>query len=118
MTFKINKDSDNYSGVADIVASIFGFGASILVGSFCDSMIATKRDASGFTKFALGLGKMGLETITMFSVSSKMREEIDETVDSINVFSEFINGYLEAKKEAESTKREVAVVDYDEVSNG
>ena len=94
---KIDKNHDAYSKVADIIAAVFGFGASLLTSSFCNSIISTK-DCGPAKKGVLKLGAFGLETITMYTVSSTMRNEIDEYVDKYNELSDFVDVYKENKE--------------------
>lgn len=101
--FKIDKEHELYPAIADIAASLFGLGASILVGSFCGSLISVQENQSSALKAAAcKLGKVGLETITMYTVSSTMRSEIDDTVDGINEISEVWDTY---KKKKQLTQR-------------
>ena len=94
---KIDKNHDLYPMVADIISAIFGFGASLLTSSFCNSIISTK-DCGSVKKGVLKLGAFGLETITMYTVSSTMRNEIDEYVDKYNELADFADTYKESKE--------------------
>lgn len=94
--FKINKNANNYSFIADILASAIGFGASILVDGICSNLI-NGYSCSGIKKAIMKLGQIGLDTLTMYSVSSKMRDEIDDIVDGINDWSGAVDVYNEQK---------------------
>lgn len=93
---RINKDSEWYSIAADLLASLFGAGAVALTHGFCNGMI-NNSNAGGFTKFGMKAGRLGLETITMYEVSTAMRKEIDELVDAFNDISGVVETYKENK---------------------
>lgn len=107
--FKINKESDTYDVIANFLASVFGFAGSALVGAFCEAMISTNCNESGpFKRLFLKTGKFGLETITLYSVSKKMREEIDDLVDVINDVSGVVDEYNNKKlTEANESNNEI-----------
>lgn len=107
---KINKNNDIYDTIANAVATIFGFAAASLVGGFCDSMISV-HDGSSFAKAGMKLGKVGLETITVYSVATQMRDEIDEGVDFYNDMAGAIDEYQNKKTNAIKP-----VVNYEEVN--
>lgn len=98
---RINKDSDWYSVIADSIATFFGFGAWNLIGGFCDNMINTS-DASSTKKLGMKAGKVGLETIALYSTAPKMKEEIDSLVDGFNELMGLIERYQEEKKESDA----------------
>lgn len=87
---KINKDSDWYPVVANAVSTFVGFGSMLIVGALSRSVIDNSNQ-SGFKKLAMTSGVCGLETMTIFSVSSMMREQIDDLVDGYNEIAEAIN---------------------------
>lgn len=80
---RINKDSDWYPIVADCIATAIGFGAMTIVGAFCNNII-NKQESGAIKTLGMKAGKIGLETMTVYSVASEMRGEIDEMVDGIN----------------------------------
>ena len=86
----INKDSKFYPIIADSIATFIGFGASVLVGGFCDSMIQTQNPV-GIKKALMHSGKYGLEGMTIYSVAAQIRDELDEMVDSYNDLAEAMN---------------------------
>jgi len=100
--FKINKDSDAYDTIANVIATGFGFAASYLVGAFCNSLISTKQDSSFFKSFTLKAGKLGLETITTYGVASRMRNDIDDIVDFVNDLSGAMDEYQALKSSEDS----------------
>lgn len=107
--FKINKDSDIYSMIADGLATLIGFGASLLVGSFCNSIMSTQDN--GFFKNGLcNIGKYGLETVTTFAVAKNMRDNIDDMADFYNKQADMVNAYNEQQAE-EMFKPEVVYPD-------
>lgn len=95
----INKESNLYPVVANVVSCIFGFGASILVGGFCNSLISSQQP--GVKKAIMHTGKYGLECISMYEVSSQVRCEIDELVDGYNDFAKAMNLMKSQQEEGE-----------------
>ena len=109
---KINKESDGYDLVANLLASIFGFASSSLVGVLSKSIISTNcTDSSSAKRGFYRLGKLGFETVTFYAVSRKMREDIDSIVDVLNDVSEIAGEY----KDRKLTDDEIV---YDTMDNG
>lgn len=106
--FKINTESQAYDIVANILATAMGFAGSALVGSFCNSIISTNtQDSSAAKKVWLKGGKLGLETITTYTVARKMREEIDDVVELINDISGVASEYMAQKNEEKQAGLEI-----------
>lgn len=89
---RINKESDLYSDVANILAGVIGFGAATLINSFAKTVI-NNSDAGICKKASMRLGTIGLETISMYSISSTMREEIDNLSDMYNKLVDVVEKY-------------------------
>lgn len=92
---RINKESSLYPVIADTFATFIGGCASVLVGGFCNGVIS--NSTSVFKKSCMSLGKFGLETITIYTVAPKMREEIDDLVDQYNKFADMVEVYNDQK---------------------
>ncbi len=102
---RINKDSDWYSVIADCIATALGFGASAIIGSFCNTVIDSSN-CGGFKKFGMKAGKYGLETLTVYGTASRMRSEIDDISDGINELMGVIETYQAEKNASSGTDAE------------
>lgn len=105
---KINTESQAYDIIANTLATVIGFAGSALVGAFSDSIISTNaQDSSAIKKIWLKGGKLGLETITTYTVARKMREEIDDFVDLFNDISGVASEYMAQKNEEKQASLEI-----------
>ncbi len=62
----------------------------------------SRSDASTTKKLGMKAGKVGLETIALYSTAPKMKEEIDSLVDGFNELMGLIERYQEEKKESDA----------------
>ena len=105
---KINTESQAYDIIANALATVIGFAGSALVGSFCNSIISTNtQDSSAVKKVWLKGGKLGLETITTYTVARKMREEIDDLAELFNDISGVASEYMAQKNEKKQAGLEI-----------
>jgi len=93
---KINTESNGYSVVADMLATFIGAGASMIVGSVCNGIIGVNNDAGFGKTTAMKAGKIGLETLTIYSIAPRMRNEIDDLADLYNHVADVVNDYKES----------------------
>ena len=106
---KINKDTDLYNAIANVIATVIGLAGASIISGFCNSMISVS-ECGPVKKSFMNLGKMGLETVTTFEVSAAMRDDIDDIVD-------FYNDMVGASEEYKRKKLENNGIVYDKESN-
>lgn len=63
------------------ISTVAGFAAAALIGGSFDSTIS---NTSGIKRVALETGRLGIETVAVYEVSSKMYEELKEFADEYN----------------------------------
>ena len=82
----IDTNSKYYQPCSQIAASVIGFGASLIVRTFCNNVIDS-RSSTGSKRTIMKAGVVGLETVALYDVSSMMKEQIDTMVDAYNDFA-------------------------------
>ena len=80
---KIDTTSDNYNFVANLFSTMVGFGASCLVGAFCNSIIENDPNY-GKHRFSMTLCREGLKLIAVGTVSTEVRKNIDDIANAWN----------------------------------
>lgn len=87
---KINTESDLYKIVDNATSLLAGYGAGLIVDSFCNALIFYNKQSS-FSKVAMTFGKVGINTLVAAKVMKSVKKNNKKLVEVYNTIADSIN---------------------------
>ena len=110
---RFNLDSELLDFGLDVVSVIFGISSASVVSKMINTVLNVKS-ITGFARSCIELGKLGFETVTIYSVAEAVKNDLTDTLERYN---EFADQYNEGKKISKAKKAKKTVYISKEVDN-